>query len=139
MEKYFLRLFFLCLLLWGPVSCKKFIEQQKLNAMEEMITQGTWRVSRYIDHQTDITESFSGYSFQFKTDGTVDGLFGGQKTAGTWSGDVNTRTIQSQFPAADDPLNKLNHTWKITDSYPDSVSANTLADTAFNYLELHKN
>jgi len=139
MKKHFLRLLCFCSLLLGPVSCKKFIEQQKMNAMEDIITKGTWRVSRYIDHQTDVTESFSGYSFQFKTDGTVDGSFGGQTTAGTWVGDVNTRTIQSQFPPADDPLNKLNYTWKITDSYTDSVSANTLADTAFNYLELHKN
>jgi hypothetical protein len=121
-------------------SCKKFVEQQKENAMVDIVTKGTWRISRYTDHQTDITASFSGYAFQFKTDGTVDGILGSQTTAGTWAGDVNARTIRSEFPAAGDPLDKLNYTWQVTDSYTDSVSARTLLEgTIYNYLELHKN
>jgi len=139
MKKPIFRLLISCSLLAGLISCKKFIEQQKLNAMEDLVTKGTWRVSRYIDHQTDITSSFSGYSFQFKTNGTVDGVDAGQTTTGTWVGDVNARTIQSEFPAAGDPLKKLNYTWKVTDSYADSVSARTLVDSVYNYLELHKN
>ena len=38
MKKHFLRLLCFCALLLGPVSCKKFIEQQKTNAMEDIIT-----------------------------------------------------------------------------------------------------
>jgi hypothetical protein len=139
MKSPMFRLLISCFLLAGLISCKKFIERQQLNAMEELVTKGTWRVTRYIDHQTDITDSFAGYSFQFNTNGTVNGINGGQTTAGTWAGDVNARTIQSEFPAAGDPLKKLNYTWKVTDSYADSVSARTLADSVYNYLELHKN
>ncbi len=128
-----------CSLLIGPSSCKKFIQQQKENALIDLVTSGTWRVSRYMDHQTNITDSFAGYVFQFKSNGTVDGKLGGQTTPGTWTADVNARTIQSKFMNAGDPLKKLNYTWKVTDSYPDSVSARTVVDSSTNFLELHKN
>jgi len=128
-----------CSLITYPSSCKKYIQHQEENALINLVTNGTWRVSRYQDHQTDITASFTGYVFQFRSNGTVDGVIGAQTTAGTWSADVNARTIQSDFPNAADPLKKLNYTWKVTDSYSDSVSARTLVDSVYNFLELHKN
>ena len=126
-------------LLICPSSCKKFIHQQEENALVNLITNGTWRVSRYKDHQTDITSNFSGYVFQFRSNGTVDGILGGQTTPGTWKADVSSRTIQSEFLNAGDPLKRLNYTWKVTDSYTDSVSARTVVDSSTNFLELHKN
>ncbi|HVY75586.1 MAG TPA: hypothetical protein VG890_12185 [Puia sp.] len=135
-------LFFISLfifLLTGSAACKKFIQQQEQNALEDLVTKGTWRITRYKDHQTDITPVFSGYVFQFRTNGTVDGISGSTTTTGTWVGDVSARTIQSDFPDAGAPLNKLNYTWKVTDSYTDSVSAKALVDSVYNYLELHKN
>ncbi|HMH31720.1 MAG TPA: hypothetical protein VK543_01755 [Puia sp.] len=119
-------------------SCKKYIEQQQQNALVSLITNGTWVVTRYLDNGTDITSSFSGYVFKFNSNGTVSGTNSGVAEQGTWSGDINTRTITSEFPSAGDPLQKLNHTWKITDSYPDSVAANTTIDTSTNVLNLHK-
>ncbi|HZK62537.1 MAG TPA: hypothetical protein VFC34_00250 [Puia sp.] len=130
---------FFCTLLICPSSCKKFIQQQKENALVDLVTNGTWRVSHYKDHQTDITGSFTGYVFQFRSNGTVDAVYGGQTSPGTWAADVNARTIQSDFLNAVDPLKKLNYVWKVTDSYSDSVSARTLVDSVYNYLELHKN
>ena len=126
-------------LLIYPYSCKKFVDRQKENALVDLVTNGTWRITKYIDHQDDITASFSGYVFQFKSNGTVDGIHDGQITSGTWVGNVNARTIQSEFPAAPDPLKKLNYTWTVTDSYSDSVSAKAVVDSSFNFLELHKN
>lgn len=128
------------LLLLTPFSCKKYIQQQEQNALVKLVTTGTWRVSGYLDHQTtNLTDSFSGYSFQFNTDGTVFGVHGSQQTIGTWVGDVSKKTITSDFPSATDPLNLLNHTWVITDSYTDSVAAKTVVDSSFNILNLHKN
>jgi hypothetical protein len=119
-------------------SCKKYIEQQQQNALVSLVTNGTWIVTRYLNNGTDITGSFSGYVFKFNSNGTVSGTNSGLAEQGTWSGDVNTRTITSEFPGAGDPLQKLNHTWKITDSYPDSVAANTTIDTTTNVLNLRK-
>lgn len=139
MKNRILQIIFFCSLLSGTPSCKKFIEQQKENALENLVTNGTWRVTRYVDHQTDITDSFSGYIFQFKSGGTVDGIIGPQTIPGVWSANVNARTIQSNFPNTGDPLKKLNYTWTVTDSYADSVSARTAVDSVYNYLQLHKN
>ena len=119
-------------------SCKKYIQQQEQNALVSIVTNGVWVVTKYIETGSDITPSFSGYVFQFYTNGSVTGKNGSVTATGSWSGDINTKTITSNFPSAGDPLQKLNHTWKITDSYPDSVAANTAVSTGTNVLNLHK-
>ena len=121
-------------------SCKKFIEQQEKNAIVDLVTKGQWRVTGYIDHQTDtLTNDFAGYLFQFNENGTVYGVKFGQQTNGTWSADVSKKSITSNFPTATYPFTLLNHTWTITDSYTDSVAAKTPVDSSFNILNLHKN
>ncbi len=129
----------LLILLVFPFSCKKYIQQQEQNALVKLVTQGTWRVTGYTDHDTSITASFTGYSFQFNQDGTVYALLNQQQTGGTWTADISAKSITSNFPAASYPLNKLNYTWTITDSYTDSVAARTPVDSSFNILNLHKN
>jgi len=130
----------LLILLVFPLSCKKFIEQQEQNALVNIVTKGTWRITGYLDHQvTNLTDSFSGYSFQFNADGTLYTAKFGQQTNGTWSADVGNKTITSNFPTASYPITLLNHTWTITDSYTDSVAAKTAVDASYNILNLHKN
>jgi hypothetical protein len=119
-------------------SCKKYVQQQEQNALENVITNGVWVVTRYLVNGTDITPSFSGYVFQFQSNGTVTGTKGTSSSSGTWSGDFNAKTITSDFSSAGDPLDRLNAVWKITDSYVDSVAAMTVTDTSTNVLNLHK-
>jgi hypothetical protein len=131
---------FYLLLLVIPFSCKKYIQQQEQNALVDLVTSGTWRVTGYLDHQTNnLTDSFSGYSFQFYENGTVYGTRSGIQTNGTWSANVNSKSITSNFPSAIFPIDMLNHVWTITDSYSDSVAAKTTIDTTYNILNLHKN
>jgi hypothetical protein len=130
---------FLLLLFMVPYSCKKYIQQQEQNALVNLVTQGTWRVTGYVDHDTNITANFAGYSFQFDQNGTVYGILNSQQTKGTWTASVSDKSITSNFPSAPYPLNLLNYTWKITDSYNDSVAARTPVDSTFNILNLHKN
>lgn len=120
------------------LSCKKFIQQQEQNALVDIVTNGVWIVSRYVETGNDITPSFTGYTFHFNKNGTVTGTNGASTSNGTWAGDITTKTIISDFPSAGDPLAKLNHTWKITDSYTDSVAANTIVDSGTNILNLKK-
>lgn len=127
-------------LLVVPFSCKKYIQQQEQNALVDIVTKGTWRITGYLDHQTNnITDSFSGYSFQFNENGTLYTVKYGQQTNGTWSADIGNKTITSNFPTATYPITMLNYTWTITDSYTDSVAAKTSVGTSFNILNLHKN
>lgn len=131
---------FLLTLLVVPFSCKKYIQQQEQNALVNLVTQGTWRVTGYLDHETNnLTDSFSGYSFQFNENGTVYGVLNQQQSNGTWTASVSEKSITSNFPSAPYPLNMLNHTWIITDSFTDSVAAKTAVDSSFNILNLHKN
>ena len=119
-------------------SCKKYVQQQEQNALVSLITSGSWIVTRYLQNGTDVTNSFSGYSFQFSSSGTVSGINGTTVVNGTWAGDINTKTITSNFPSAGPPLSLLNAVWKITDSYPDSVAATATIDSSTNILNLHK-
>ncbi|HCL83040.1 MAG TPA: hypothetical protein DIC22_03650 [Chitinophagaceae bacterium] len=130
----------LLVLLLIPFSCKKYIQQQEQNALVKLVTNGTWRITGYMDHQvTNLTDSFAGYSFQFNQNGTLYGTRYGQQSNGTWSADINNKTITSSFPSASYPITLLNHTWTITDSYTDSVAAKTSVDSSYNILNLHKN
>jgi len=119
-------------------SCKKYVQQQEQNALVNLITNGKWIVTRYIEDTTNITSSFSGYVFQFYSNWTVTGTNGGTVVNGTWSGDFTTKTITSNFPTAGDPVAKLNAVWTITDSYTDSVAAKATIDSSNNILNLHK-
>jgi hypothetical protein len=119
-------------------SCKKFVQQQEENAAIDIITNGVWYVQKYLNDSVDISASFSGYVFQFKQDGTVVGTKDSVSISGTWSANINDRTITSNFPSAGAPLNKLNGVWKITDSSVDYVVANaTISDSTEN-LRLQK-
>ena len=123
-----------------PFSCKKFIEQQQENYIVNLVTDGTWRITGYYDHQTkNLTDSFAGYKFQFLKNNTLYSVWYGQQTYGTWSVDIGSKSITSNFPNASYPINLLNHTWIVTDSYTDSVAAKTVVDSSFNILNLHKN
>jgi hypothetical protein len=119
-------------------SCKKYVQRQETNALISIMTSGVWMVTHYADSGTDITSNFSGYTFQFYANGTVDAIKAGMAQPGTWVGNINAHTITSNFPAAGSPLDKLNAVWTITDSYTDSVSANCVIGTDTNYLSLKK-
>jgi hypothetical protein len=127
-------------LVYNPISCKKYVQQQEQNALMQLVTNGTWRVTGYMDHGIiNRTDTFSGFIFQFNSNGIVSGSRNGIQTNGTWYSDISTRTITSNFPSSGGPLNLLNYVWKITDSYPDSVAAKTAVGAQFNILNLHKN
>ena len=130
----------LILMLFFPFSCKKYVQQQEQNYIVSIVTNGTWRITGYLDHQTfNLTDSFAGYAFQFNQNNTLYGTRFGQQTNGTWTVNLIAKSITTNFPLATYPITLLNHTWIITDSYTDSVAAKAAVDTSFNILNLHKN
>ncbi len=103
------------------------------------ITSGTWYVEYYRENTTDITASFTAWEFKFQRDGTVQGLRTGMETDnGTWKGDMDNQSISASFPAATDPLKKVNGNWKLTDSYMNYVEAEMKVQGGKNILHLRK-
>ena len=130
----------LLFLFFIPFSCKKIIQQQEQNYIVSLVTNGTWRITGYLDHETyNLTDSFTGYSFQFNQNNTLYGTRFGQQTNGTWAVNLSAKSITTNFPSATYPITLLNQTWIITDSYTDSVAAKAAVDTSYNILNLHKN
>lgn len=126
------------LVLTSTLSCKKFIEDKQRKAVIEAMTNGLWIVEQYFENSDNITSVFLNYEFQFYENGTVKGMLGTNVANGTWEADVDKYTITSEFPAAGDPLVKLNYTWLIKDSYWDFVKAETTTPAGKNVLHLRK-
>src|SRR6478609_11039155 len=114
-------------------SCKKAVEDLKRNYVIDIMTNGRWYVEQFKEGSTDVTTDFAGYEFQFYENGKVDGIKNTITQQGTWAADVTALTITSNFPSPTPPLQKLNAVWKLTDSYPDLVVAQTVvgADTYY--------
>lgn len=107
----------LLLTLTGSTGCKKFIENQKENALVNIMTDGKWIVTSYTLNTVDITSNFDGYAFKYyanrKVDAIKDGTFEKQ---GSWDGDIETMTTWAEFENAVEPLFRVNGYWHIDDS-----------------------
>jgi len=136
MRKSILFLFLFSVIL--SFSCKKLVQQQEQNEALNIMTNGVWQVSQYLQDSTDITTTLSAYTFQFKADGTVTGTNGTITVTGTWTTDIASRTITSNFPANSGAVNELDATWKITDSSTDYVIAHSTINSNTNNLKLVK-
>ena len=122
------------------VSCKKYIQNQEQKAVIADVTDGLWYVTGYEQNDSNITAAFSGYLFKFDANNTVTGIINNDSVQGEWLVNINARTITSDFPGAGYPLNQLNETWYVDDSYTDSVSAQCTdsVNHTSNYLQLKK-
>ena len=126
------------LLLGFSLSCKKAIEKKQQQIIMDAITNGVWIVEQYLEGANNITSDFLNYDFIFYENGTVTGTISGVSTNGTWAGDATNYSITSDFPAAGDPLKKLNGLWKIKDSYWDYVKAEMTTASGINVVRLRK-
>jgi hypothetical protein len=119
-------------------ACAKAIEEKKEDIILDAMTNGQWYIYSFKEGTTDISGSFSPYTFQFYRDGKVSGFTTETEDKGTWVGDVNTLSIITNFPAASEPVSKLNATWKITNNTWDYVKAETTVQGVKNLLHLKK-
>ena len=134
----FIRIYLPVICLLFAFSCKKFVEDQKKQAVISFITNGQWKVESYLIDTISITPEFEGYKFKFNEDGTVIGNNGTSSASGTWVGEVSDYSITSDFPAAGDPLQKLNGHWIIKDSGLTFVKADLNTATSTMHLHLTK-
>ena len=119
-------------------ACSKAIEEKKEDIILDAMTNVLWYIYSFKEGNTDISSSFSPYTFQFYRDGKVSGYTLETEDKGTWIGDVNTLSIITNFPAASEPVSKLNASWKITNNTWDYVKAETTVQGIKHLLHLKK-
>ncbi len=97
-------------------SCKKAVEAAKEEVVVAAITDGVWTVTSFKQSSVDITSSFSGWEFQYLTNGiSLANKIGITTVNGTWAGNTANFTFTANFnstPPA--PLEKLAGTWTVT-------------------------
>lgn len=69
-----------CVALIGLTACKK----KDIKKVEKTVTEGTWKITKFIDSGDDETSSYSSAVLSFTSDGKVV-LTHGSTYAGTWS------------------------------------------------------
>lgn len=120
-------------------GCKKVKEEVGKQFIIGIMTDGRWVVENFTENGTDdVTGMFEGYEFQFTSDGKVYGYHAADKQTGTWSGNTSDLTITSSFSGADDPLKKLNDTWKISNNTKTSLEAKPFNSSRVAFLKLAK-
>jgi hypothetical protein len=126
------------IILASSLSCKKLVEKKQREAIIDAMTSGQWMVEQYFDNGSNVTDQFYDYKFQFYENGTVKGMLGTEVANGTWAADTDKYTITSNFPAATNPVSRLNFTWAIKDTDWDYVNAETTTQAGKNILHLRK-
>ncbi len=98
------------------VSCKKV----KTKSVEKSMVEGTWRVSNFTEDGDNETYYFSGYSFDFSSDGKVTATNGTSTIVGSWSLSKDNSNDDSSsdvdfnlsFPATNN-FDELNDDWDV--------------------------
>ncbi|MBA4167216.1 MAG: hypothetical protein H0X41_06710, partial [Chitinophagaceae bacterium] len=105
----------------------------------QAMTDGQWHVETFQEGPDTITDEFTGYNFQFQENGKVTSIKDSLIIQGNWTSDVQNYSISSDFPSAENPIKKLNGTWKIRDTQMDYVVAEMTDTQGKNILHLRKN
>jgi len=94
------------------VSCTRSLDNPN-----NVVVDGTWRVTLFTDSGNDETSDFSGYTFSFNSNGTVTATKSGTSQDGTWSTSSGKFNIDLG-PKVDTnkPLGELTDDWKIISS-----------------------
>jgi hypothetical protein len=134
----------LSVLLIGLTACKK----KQVKKVEKAVTQGTWRITRFIDSGDDETSNYTTATLTFNEDGTLV-LTHGSTYSGTWS---VTRDSDSDDDSSDDsdldfnislpvPHESLSDDWDIASHSDTKIVLEDLDDDEPNksdYLTLEK-
>lgn len=121
---------FFGLILIGLTACKK----RQVKKVEKAVTQGTWKITRFIDSGDDETPSYANATLVFDQNGTLV-LNHGNSYSGTWS--IGNDSDDDDHPSKDDlefnislptPHESLSDDWHITDHSDSKITLEDLDD-----------
>lgn len=117
-------------------GCSK--EDVQKDIILKAMTSGRWVVSTFTETGSDFTAEFTPWEFQFFENETVQAINGGTTITGSWTANVDARTITATFPSGDATVTRLNDTWLIYNNTFTLVEANPLNTARNAYLKLNK-
>ena len=129
----------LLLFFFSLFSCKKTLEEKARDIVVNAMTSGKWSITRFTTDGTNITSDFTGYSFQFFENETVDAIKNNSVEAtGSWKGDAANMSISANFTNVSEPLSLINGTWSITNNSWTFVEAKQTSGAQVKTLRLDK-
>jgi len=108
----FISLFILSVL----VSCKKNDDQPNVNTATQVsaaVSSGSWKVTYFLDHDTDETSDFGGYAFTFAASGTVTATKGSSTVTGDWSAGNDDSKVKLVLDFDDALFEELAEDWEL--------------------------
>jgi len=131
MKKKFLSVFIIVFYVVAVVSCSTDDSSSNdnsnnvtANQTETIAQEGTWKITYFFDTDQAETGNYSGYTFSFNNDGSLEAVNGDSTITGSWSvSDSNSSDDDASssdtdfnifFPVADnDNLEELNDDWHV--------------------------
>jgi hypothetical protein len=117
-------------------GCSK--EDVQKDIILKAMTSGRWIVSTFTETGSDFSADFTPWEFQFFENETVQAINGTTTITGSWTANVDARTISASFPLGDATVARLNDTWLIYNNTFTLVEANPLNTSRNAYLKLNK-
>ena len=79
----------------------------------DILSDGNWKVTSYIDSGQDETYKFTGHSFDFTSGGTVNVTASSGNTSGSWSTGEDDSTVKLNLSFNSTPHSDLNDDWHV--------------------------
>jgi hypothetical protein len=115
----FTLLFSTLLLLFG--SCKKSEDPSNGPTLEQILTQGTWRVSLFTESGTDKTSAYNDNTLQFQAGGVLRVVKNSTSFTGNWIINSGTQTVTLNISSFDLALLALNTDYRLTSATDTNV------------------
>lgn len=95
-------------------SClKKTVEEATNDLFVNIMTDGQWKVTNYMEGTTDLTTDYDGWVIKYYSNNTSTSTKGSTIINGTWSGGLATNKMTVNSTTAIAPIDKLVGTWDI--------------------------
>ncbi|MBP6686408.1 MAG: hypothetical protein KA160_01015 [Lacibacter sp.] len=102
------KLLFCLFLFISVVSCRK---PQDTPAHQNILTQGSWRISLFKDNGNNLTYLFTSWQFTFNTDKTMQVTNGVDTYIGTWQENTGGDTFELNINAPELELVYISRLW----------------------------
>lgn len=133
----------LSFLLLAAASCSRNSNDNLLNNVTPIVTNGTWVVSLFSERGVAETGDFTGYSFVFQSDGKLVVNRGGAVAKeGSWSEDRSSGKLIINLGVKDNtnkPLGQLTDDWILTAKSDTRISLTDDNASRNEILEFSKN